>query len=76
MGYTESDTGIASQSAFLSNFAVSSFYLAKFSPQGQRLWATYLCESDTLFLDEWKYGWELGNNYPVFDLDVDSSNHV
>ncbi|HRP89412.1 MAG TPA: T9SS type A sorting domain-containing protein [Edaphocola sp.] len=76
MGYTESDTGMISPTAFISNFAVSSFYLSKFNPQGLRLWSTYLCESDSVFLGQWEYGLKQINNYFVFDLDIDYNNNI
>lgn len=41
-GYTESTSGIASPGAFMGSMTqVGADFIAKFDPQGQRLWATY-----------------------------------
>ncbi|GEM_PF-1106096 len=43
-GCTKSHSGIASPGAFKTNINQSADFIAKFNPQGQRLWGTYITE--------------------------------
>lgn len=77
LGYTESDTGIVSSSAYLSDFLVSSYYLAKFNPLGERIWSTYLGLSDSVYLNGNNYiGYHFIGNSLSYQLDIDSTGNV
>lgn len=45
-GHTESPSGIASSGAFKTSIVNRADFIAKFDPQGQRLWGTYYNERD------------------------------
>ncbi|HRP88689.1 MAG TPA: SBBP repeat-containing protein [Edaphocola sp.] len=78
LGYTESDSGIVTPNAYLSNFLKYSYYLTKFDAQGNRLWATYICLSDSVFADGfWTVGNGLGDNAnPNYQLDIDTTGNI